>query len=107
VRVLRQLLLLLVIPVLALGQATIPSTNPGKVLQGWLDTFNAGDVDRRAKFIEEHYADSVLEGAKPEQMARRMLRFREMVGGGFDLFKVTQSSDTEIKAILKEKGGFG
>jgi CubicO group peptidase (beta-lactamase class C family) len=107
VRALRQLLLLLFIPVLALAQTNIPSTNPGKLLQGWLDTFNAGDVERRAKFIGEHYADSVLQGAKPEQMARRMLRFREMVGGGFDLYKVMQSSDTEIKAVLKEKGGFG
>lgn len=103
----KKLALLVLLPSLVLAQANIPSTNPGKLLQGWLETLNSGDVAPRTKFIEEHYTEAVLDGVKPEQMARRGLRFREMVGGGFDLYKVTQSSDTEIKALLKEKGGFG
>jgi CubicO group peptidase (beta-lactamase class C family) len=98
---------LLLFTTLAFAQNRIPDTPPGRLLQGWLDTFNAGDVEKRAKFITEHYADSVLEGAKPIEMARRMLGFRQMVGGGFDFYKVTQSSDTGIKALLKERGGFG
>jgi CubicO group peptidase (beta-lactamase class C family) len=106
-KLLKKLAVLLLLPGLVLAQANIPSTNPGKLLQGWLDTLNSGEVPQRTKFIEEHYSDAVLDGAKPEQMARRGLRFREMVGGGFDLYKVTQSTDTEIKALLKEKGGFG
>ena len=105
---LRKLLaILLLLPSLALAQANIPSTNSGKLLQCWLDTLNSGDVPQRTRFIEEHYTEAVLDGAKPEQMARRGLRFREMIGGGFDLYKVTQSADTEIMALLKEKGGFG
>jgi CubicO group peptidase (beta-lactamase class C family) len=107
VALLKRFVCLLLLPALVLAQATIPSTNPGKLLQAWIDTLNSGDVPQRAKFIEEHYTDAVLEGAKPQQMARRGLRFREMIGGGFDLYKITQSSDTEIKALLKEKGGFG
>jgi CubicO group peptidase (beta-lactamase class C family) len=103
----KRLALLLLLPSIAFAQTNLPSTSPGKLLQSWLDTLNSGDVPQRTKFIEEHYSDAVLEGAKPEQMARRGLRFREMVGGGFDLYKVTQSSETEIKALLKEKGGFG
>ena len=103
----KRLALLLLLPSIALAQVNLPSTSPRKLLQIWLDTLNSGDVPQRTKFIEEHYSDAVLEGAKPEQMARRGLRFREMVGGGFDLYKVTQSSDSEIKALLKEKGGFG
>lgn len=103
----KRLVLLLLLPSIAIAQANIPSTNPGKLLQGWIDTFNSGNVSQRTKFIEEHYTEAVLDGAKPEQMARRALGFREMVGGGFEFYKVTQSSDTEIKALLKEKGGFG
>jgi CubicO group peptidase (beta-lactamase class C family) len=103
----KRVALLLLLPSIAFAQTNLPSTNPGKLLQSWLDTFNSGDVTQRTKFIEEHYSEAVLDGARPEQMARRALRFREMVGGGFDLYKVTQSSETEIKALLKEKGGFG
>lgn len=91
----------------ALAQANLPDTAPGRLMRGWLDTFNAGQVDARAKFIADHYSDAVREGATPEQMAQRMLRFREMVGGGFDLYKVVESSDAAIKAILREKSGFG
>jgi CubicO group peptidase (beta-lactamase class C family) len=104
---LKKVTVLLLFAVLARAQSNTPSTPPEKLFRGWLETFNAGDVERRAQFIKEHYSDSVLRGAKPEMIARNMLRFREMVGGGFDLYKVTQSSDTEIKVLLKEKGGFG
>jgi CubicO group peptidase (beta-lactamase class C family) len=103
----KRLAVLLLLPSIAFAQSNIPSTSPGRLLHGWLDTFNSGEVAQRTKFIEEHYSEGVLDGARPEQMARRALRFREMVGGGFDLYKVTQSSETEIKALLKEKGGFG
>jgi D-alanyl-D-alanine carboxypeptidase len=107
VTMLKKIALLLLFPVLAVAQSTIPATAPGKLLQGWLETFNAGDVERRAQFITEHYSDSALRGAKPEMIARNMLRFREMVGGGFDFYKITQASENEIRALLKEKGGFG
>ena len=106
-RLLKALLVLVGWSMLAASQTTIPDTAPGKLLKGWIDTFNAGDVDARAKFIREHYSDAVLDGATPERMARRGLEFRDEVGGGFDLFKITQSSETEIKALLKERSGFG
>jgi CubicO group peptidase (beta-lactamase class C family) len=89
------------------AQVSSPNTAPGRLLQQWIETFNAGDVEKRARFIREHYDASVLEGVQPEQIARRGLEFREMAGGGFDLYKVTQSSETEVKALLREKGGFG
>jgi CubicO group peptidase (beta-lactamase class C family) len=92
---------------LALAQVKLPDTAPARLMQGWLDTFNAGNVELRTKFIADHYAESVRDGATPEQMARRMLQFREVVGGGFDLYNVPESSDTVIKAILREKNGFG
>ena len=89
------------------AQVSSPNTAPGRLLQQWIETFNAGDVEKRAKFIKEHYEPSVLEGVQPEEMARRALDFREMTGGGFDLYKVTQSSESEVRAVLREKSGFG
>ena len=106
-RLIKGLVVSLVFSLLATSQVALPDTPAGKMLKGWLETFNAGDVDARAKFIREHYSEAVLQGAPPERMARRGLEFREDVGGGFDLYKVTQSSDTEIKAVLQEKSGFG
>ena len=106
-RLIKGLVVSLVFSLLATSQVALPDTPAGKMLKVWLDTFNAGDVDARAKFIREHYSEAVLQGAPPERMARRGLEFREDVGGGFDLYKVTQSSDTEIKAVLQEKSGFG
>jgi CubicO group peptidase (beta-lactamase class C family) len=89
------------------AQVSAPNTAPGRLLQQWIETFNAGDVEKRTKFIREHYNPTLLEGAQPEQMARRALEFREMTGGGFDLYKVTQSSENEVRALLRERGGFG
>src|SRR4029453_3447765 len=106
-RLLKALVISLAFSLLATSQVTLPGTPAGKMLQGWIDTFNAGDVEARAKFIREHYSDAVLQGAPPERMARRGLEFREEVGGGFELYKITDSSDTEIKALLREKSGFG
>jgi D-alanyl-D-alanine carboxypeptidase len=104
---LKKVALLLLLPLLASAQSNIPSSAPGKLLQDWLETFNAGDVDRRAQFITEHYSEAALRGAKPEMLARNMLRFRDMVGGGFEFFKTIEASEMEIKVLLKEKGGFG
>jgi CubicO group peptidase (beta-lactamase class C family) len=106
-KVLRIISLVLVMAALLAGQVTTPDTAPGRLLRGWLDTFNAGNVDGRAKFIREHYSDAVLHGIPPENMARRGMEFRDDVGGGFDLHAITESNATDIKAVLQEKSGFG
>lgn len=100
------ILSLLLTAALCVAQNAIPDTPPGRLLRGWLESFNAGDVARHAKFLAEHDSEADR-GAPAEQAAPRQIQFREMVGGGFDFYKVEQSSDTEIKAILKERGGFG
>ena len=94
---LKRLVILLLLPGVVLAQANIPSISPGKLLQGWLGTFNWGDVAQRTKFIEEHYTEAVLDGAQPEQLARRALRFRETVGGGFDLYKISRYIEERIQ----------
>ncbi|HEX4542029.1 MAG TPA: hypothetical protein VH114_02595, partial [Candidatus Acidoferrum sp.] len=60
----KRLVVFLLLPSLVLAQENFRSTNPGKLLQSWLDTFNSGDVTQRTKFIEEHYSEAVLDGAR-------------------------------------------
>jgi CubicO group peptidase (beta-lactamase class C family) len=100
------ILSLLLTAALCVAQNAIPDTPPGRLLRGWLESFNSGDMARHTKFLAEHDFGADR-GASPEQAAPRQMQFREMVGGGFDFYKVEQSSDTEIKAILQERGGFG
>ncbi|HEX3320212.1 MAG TPA: serine hydrolase domain-containing protein [Terriglobales bacterium] len=106
-KVLRTISLVLAVAVLSASQVTIPDTAPGRLLRGWLDTFNAGEVEGRTKFIRDHYSEAVLHGIPPEGMARRGMEFRDDVGGGFDLHAITESTATEIKAVLQQKSGFG
>jgi len=86
--------------------AAIPDTAPGRLLKAWIESFNAGDLDGRTKFLSEHVSDAARQ-MPPAQAAERDLRFRSRIGGGFDVFKIEDSSSTELRAILKEKGGFG
>ena len=88
------------------GQAAIPNTAPGRLLKQWLDVFNSGDVARYTTFEGEHVSEASRK-MPPADAAKREMQFRDMIGGGFDLYKVEASSDTEIKALLREKGGAG
>ena len=90
----------------AFAQAAIPDTPPGRLFQSWLDSFNSGDVARHTKFLAEHASDQVRQGQPAARAARDEMRFRSVVVG-FDLYKVLASSDTELRVLLKERGGFG
>lgn len=84
-----------------------PDTPPGRLLKSWLESFNSGDIARHVKFVTEHSGSDMPKNVNPQQVAKRTARFREMAGGGFDLYKIEESSETKIRALLKEKGGFG
>lgn len=71
------------------------------LLKTYLEVFNAGDVEGLKKFAAEH-----LHGPPPERVAQNLLRFRNMVGGGFALYRIEKSTDTEQVAILKSHGEF-
>jgi CubicO group peptidase (beta-lactamase class C family) len=103
----RTAVFLLLLTVCAAAQTAIPNTPPGRLLQSWLESFNSGDADRHTKFLTEHSSDAMRHGRPSEQVAENEMRFRNIVGGGFDVYKVVQSSDTELRAVLKERGGFG
>src|SRR5580765_3008981 len=103
----RTLAVLLLLTTFALAQNPIPGTPPGRLLLAWLESFNAGDLDRHTRFLTEHFSDASREGRPADRVAQNEMRFRNVVGGGFDFYRVTQSSDTELHAILKERGGLG
>jgi len=106
-------LLLVIAPVgisnKAMAQAVppvLPDTTPARLLKGWIESLNAGDLNARTKFLTEHVSDAGRQ-MPPAQAAERDLRFRDRIGGGFDVVKIEESSATEVRALLKEKGGFG
>src|SRR5262245_18630204 len=80
---------------------------PERLLHGWLDVFNAGDPARFAKFRAEHVSPKLAERRSLEETVRAARDLRDEIGGGFDLFKVVASAATEVKALLRERGGFG
>jgi CubicO group peptidase (beta-lactamase class C family) len=91
----------------AQNAAAPPDPAPLKLLKSWLESFNAGDLAKHADFITAHESRENLQGLPPIEMAEREMRFRDSVGGGFDIYKVEESGDTKGKAILKERGGLG
>src|SRR6267142_2069480 len=103
----RTIPVLFLLTIFALAENRIPSTPPGRLLQAWLESFNAGDLDRHTRFMAAHSSDASREGRPAARVAQNEVRFRDVVGGGFDFYKVTQSSDTELHALLKERSGLG
>ena len=87
------------------GQPTIPDTPPGRLLRAWLESLNSGDVQRHTDFLAQHGPQADQKAAA--ERAQGDMHFREMVGGGFDFYEIEESSDTELRAILKERGGIG
>src|ERR1700704_1700604 len=103
----RALAVLLLLTTHVLAQSPFPGTPPGRLLQAWLDSFNARGLDRHTRFLTDHSSEASREGRPAPAVARNEMRFRDIVGGGFDFYKVTQSSDTELHALLKARSGLG
>lgn len=86
--------------------SNIPDTAPGRLLKDWLASLNSGDLERRTRFLAEHAIENDL-GMPAADAAQRDMRFRDRIGGGFDVYKIEDSSDTEVRALLRERGGAG
>jgi D-alanyl-D-alanine carboxypeptidase len=80
-----------------LPPAAIPETPAGQVLSKWLAAFNSGDRDQLTAFLTT-YNPRRLKNIDDE------MNFRGQTGG-FNLVKIETSSDLEIVAIVKERGG--
>ena len=69
----------------------LPDTPAANQAKGWLEVFNAGDVEKRRAFLQKNYP-SRLERFDRETEMRRST-------GGFDVTKVTESTPTKIVFI--------
>ena len=94
----------------AVGQAAAPPPSKAdehlRVLRLHLAAFNAGDAAALKKFAAEHLSEAERRGQPPERVVEFELRFREMIGGEFELYEVEKNTDAELAATLKMKGEF-
>lgn len=75
----------------------LPDTPAGNQAKGWLEVFNAGDVEKRREFLQKNYP-SRLERLDRETEMRRGT-------GGFDVRKVQESTPTKIVLLIQERTG--
>ena len=75
----------------------MPDTSAGNQAKGWLEVFNAGDVEERRAFLQKNYP-SRLERFDRETEMRRAT-------GGFDVMKVVESTPTKIVLLIQEHLG--
>src|ERR1044071_10427104 len=79
------------------AQSQFPNTPAANQAKGWLEVFNAGDVEKRREFLQKNYP-SRLERLDRETEMRRAT-------GGFDVIKVAESTPTTIVLLIKERLG--
>src|ERR1044072_6042915 len=79
------------------AQSQVPDTPAGNQAKGWLEVFNAGNVEKRREFLHKNYP-SRLERFDRETEMRRST-------GGFDVVKVTESTPNKIVLLIKERMG--
>src|SRR6185295_8230799 len=86
---------LLFIAPACLAQTQFPDTPAGNLTKGWLDVFNAGDIEKYREFYRKNFP------ARVERAARAMELRQE--NGGFELRKIEESTPTKIVALLQER----
>ena len=98
-------ILILLVLTAAYAQETVslPDTPPAKLLGEWIKLMNAGDRAELEVFLKAHYAQSVLRGRDPGELASEQLQ-RLAGHDGVELASVEKSSASEIVAILKSRG---
>src|ERR1051326_485271 len=79
------------------AQSQLPDTSAGNQAKGWLEVFNAGDVEKRRAFLQKNYP-SRLERFDRETEMRRAT-------GGFDVMKDAESTPTKIVLLIQERLG--
>src|SRR4026208_1584758 len=79
------------------AQPQLPDTPAANQAKGWLEVFNAGDVEKRRTFLQKNYP-SRLERFDPETEMRRRT-------GGFDVVKIEESTPAKIVLLIQERLG--
>ena len=89
------LISLLIITPHSRAQAQFPDTLAGKAAKGWLDAFNAADLEKYKEFVSKNYP-SQLERVEGD------MGFRQATGG-FELKKIEESTPTKLVALVQER----
>src|ERR1044071_6167279 len=82
------------------GQSALPhwpDTPAANQAKGWLEVFNAGDVEKRRAFLQKNYPSRLERFDRETEMRRGT--------GGFDVKKVEESTPTKIVLLIQERLG--
>ena len=75
----------------------LPDTPAGNQAKGWLEVFNAGDVEKRREFLQKNYPSRLERFDRETEMRRGT--------GGFEVKKVEESTPTKIVLLIQERTG--
>ena len=79
------------------AQSQLPDTPAGNQARGWLEVFNAGDVEKRREFLQKNYPSRLERFDRETEMRHRT--------GGFDVVKVVESTPNKIVLLIQERLG--
>jgi CubicO group peptidase (beta-lactamase class C family) len=79
------------------AQSQLPDTPAANQAKGWLEVFNAGDVEKRRAFLQKNYPSRLERFDRETEMRRGT--------GGFDVMKVAESTPTKIVLLIQERLG--
>src|SRR5215510_13391946 len=75
----------------------LPDTPAANQAKGWLEVFNAGDVEKRREFLQKNYPSRLERFDRETEMRRGT--------GGFDVKKIEESAPTKIVLLIQERLG--
>jgi CubicO group peptidase (beta-lactamase class C family) len=87
--------ILLFIAPACLAQTQFPDTPAGNQTKGWLDAFNAGDIEKYKEFYSKNFPARVGRAARAMELRQE--------NGGFELKKIEESTPTKIVALVQER----
>src|SRR5690349_17736307 len=79
------------------AQSQLPDTPAANQAKGWLEVFNAGDVEKRRALLQKNYPSRLERFDRETEMRRGT--------GGFDVVKVAESTPTKIVLLIQERLG--
>jgi CubicO group peptidase (beta-lactamase class C family) len=75
----------------------LPDTPAANQAKGWLEVFNAGDIEKRRAFLQKNYPSRLERFDRETQMRQGT--------GGFDVMKIEESTPTKVVMLIQERIG--
>src|SRR6476646_11272432 len=75
----------------------LPDTPAANQAKGWLEVFNAGDVEKRREFLQKNYPSRLERFDRETEMRRGT--------GGFEVLKVAESTPNKLVLLIQERLG--